>query len=68
MNFLLKYKIFIHENCPENIVCKMAAICSRERLFNSSGAATRIFWENKVHTIAADALAPSIARSSAAMV
>ena len=33
-----------------------------------SGAANRIFWTNWVNTMAADALAPCIARSSATMV
>ena len=35
---------------------------------NLSGAETSIFWKNKVNIIAADALVPCIARTSAAMV
>ena len=29
MTFWSKYKLFIHENASENIVCEMAAILSR---------------------------------------
>ena len=34
VKFLSKYKILIHKNVSENIVCKMAAILSTERWVN----------------------------------
>ena len=37
-------------------------------MINPSGAEIRIFWDNEVRGIATDVMAPSIARSSAAMV
>ena len=45
---------------PHVVTCSLS--------FNPSGVGTRIFKENWVNTMAADALAPCIARSSAAMV
>ena len=37
-------------------------------MFNLCGAETRIYQENKDNTMAADDLAPSVARSSAAII
>ena len=37
-------------------------------VFNPSGAETRIFWENKVNTMAADALDSCVFKTSAAMI
>ena len=39
-NFLQIIKVFIHEKASENIVCEMAAILSRGRWVNHSGAET----------------------------
>ena len=45
----------------------MAAILSQPQCVNPSAAETRILLENKVIVMAADALAPYIARASTAM-
>ena len=43
-------------------------LTTRPQWVNPSGAETRIFWENKANTMDDDALAPCVARPSAAMV
>ena len=46
VKFLSKLKNFIQENALESVVCEMAAILSRGRWVNPSGAETRIVQEN----------------------
>ena len=46
--------------------CRVLNVFDR-LLFNSSGAEAQMFQEDKVNIIAADALAPSTVRSSAAL-
>ena len=42
-------------------------ITYRAKDFNPCGAGTGMFWDNYINTMAVDALAPCVARSSAAM-
>ena len=59
--FSLKEKSF------ESVVCEMAAILCRPQCVNCNAEA-RIFRENQIDTMVTNALAPCVARSSAAMV
>ena len=64
-NAYQKTKMLSRGDVREN--CKMKTILFSPQYVNSSGAETRILHENEVNTLAADALAPCVARSSAAM-
>ena len=49
-----------------NVVCEMASILSRPHCVNSCRAEAGIFRDNQVNATASDALAPCVAKSSAA--
>ena len=59
--------VWFHYQIVNRPSCNHAEHC-RKMSINVSGAESGIFWENYVNTIDADALAPSIARSSATTV
>ena len=51
----------------EHVICNDMIICMYHDLLNPIGAESRIFRDNKINSMAADALAPSLTKASADM-
>ena len=60
--------ICLQGNALENVIFKISTILFRTQCVNPSGAETEVYWGNLFNTMAVDALAPCVARSSTAMI